>query len=275
MPELAEVEIARRQLRAWWQGRRAERIIIHDAKLLDAERAERWLTTCLRQIERRGKHLILAFDEDRYALLHLRMTGKIVSGEERAPRGARLSVYFHDDAPPLHFVDTRRLGTLQLFRGHPRDQHEALRAMGPEPYDLPNGQALSSKISPKRRLKSALLDQKVLAGVGNIAISELFWQVGLHPEVLAGEVTAPQWQALVKAMPPYFDSLINAHPIEREIDYVNQGAERPVASPFQIYAHEGEPCPRCLKASIERVKVSGRSSYFCPSCQARSERRRS
>lgn len=268
MPELSEVEITRRQLLSWWpDGEQVLDVRLHDFDLLDVDAQE--LLGCLlgplHDVRRRGKHLCLAFEEV-WAMLHLRMTGKLVRSPITAPRAARLSWQLGKD-DWIHFEDSRRLGTLALFTQDPWETHPTILGMGPEPHELVDGAQLRAQFGgTKRRLKDVLLDQRVIAGVGNIAISELFFTARIPPKVRAHEVSDAQLDALVQAMPPYFDSLIDDHPIDVPMQYVNQPGDQ--ESPFTVYAHEGEPCPRCKEGTFARETFGGRSTYYCPVCQA-------
>lgn len=280
MPELAEVDIARRQLLSWWQPRQALSCrFLDDTLLPDPAHRDRLSHTIssspLASVRRRGKYLAIAFDAGLVAILHLRMTGLLIRHDSPdASPAIRLAIEIdRHDAPWLCLQDSRRLGTLSIHdasEGHPFDTLDAFTAdMGPEPHDLADGAALRARLGKTtRRLKDALLDQKVIAGVGNIAISELFHTAALHPETRAHRTPDHALEALVQAMPPYFDALIDAHPIEEPMLYVNQGKkqDRP-PSPFLIYGRQAELCPSCKKTPIARVTFGGRSTYYCPTCQ--------
>ena len=281
MPELAEVDIARQQLLAWWQPRQALSSLLLDDTLLPAP-SDRALfahtisSSPLSSVRRRAKHLAIAFDSGLVAILHLRMTGLLTRhAEPDASSATRLAIEIDRvETPWICFEDSRRLGTLTLHEvapgEHPFDTLEAFTTgIGPEPHDLQSGAELRARLGKTtRRLKDALLDQRVIAGVGNIAISELFHLTGLHPEIRAHQTHLHALDALVEAMPPYFDALIDAHPIEEPMLYVNQGKkeERP-PSPFLIYGRENELCPSCKNTAIARLTFGGRSTYYCPSCQ--------
>lgn len=269
MPELAEVEITRRQLLAWWPDERSPlSVTLHDEKLLseDSKEHAHWLAQPLQDVKRRGKHLCLVFGDEAFALLHLRMTGKMVRSPLPHTPAARLSWQLDDDEW-IHFEDSRRLGTLELGTQDPWLTHLTLLAMGPEPHALADGKALRARFGKTtRRLKDVLLDQRVIAGVGNIAISELFFEVMIPPKIRAHEVSDAKLDALVAAMPPYFDALIDAQPLDSPMNYVNQPGDE--ESPFLIYAHEDEQCPRCHDATLARETFGGRSTYYCPVCQA-------
>jgi formamidopyrimidine-DNA glycosylase len=131
--------------------------------------------------------------------------------------------------------------------------------MGPEPFELTADQWRD--ILPENRLlKTSLMDQRVVAGLGNIAISEIFWRAGLHPRVKCGELTDEQVEALAEIVPDYLEEVIAAETSD-EITYIEESG---AANPFDIYRRE--ECPRC-GAEVEKMNVGGRSTYFCPECQ--------
>lgn len=267
MPELAEVEITRRQLLHWWQRKSAQDVEVLDDKLLSESSLEHLeaLSSTLEDITRRGKYLVLCFEDGLFGVLHLRMTGRIAPSTNAKLKYTRFSVQMRDDFW-ICFEDSRRLGTLTLTDEDPLTHHPRLKTMGPEPHDIKDGHELKTLLgTTKRRLKDALLDQNIIAGVGNIAISELFFDVGIHPEVRAHEVSLDKLDLLVEAMPPYFDALIDAQPVDVPMEYINQGGD--VENPFVVYDHEGEECPKCKSDTIERLTFGGRSTYYCPTCQ--------
>lgn len=274
MPELAEVEVARRNLVRWWEGRAAGEVLVLDPKLLvatDEGALVEVLQTPLEAMKRRGKYLIGHFEDGRAVVFHFRMTGKIIRCDRPEARFARLAWYVAPGTGPggalqeggwLVFKDQRRLGHVELFEPGALAGYAPLAMMGPEPYDL-TVEAFRARVSPRRNLKAALLDQSVVAGVGNIAITELFWRSKIAPRAKMGELSEAQVAALVEDMPRYFDEVIAVSQAD-EIVYLEEGNAE---NTFDVYGREGEPCPRCA-ATIVREVIGGRSSFYCPSCQA-------
>ncbi len=265
MPELSEVEVARTRVESWWRGRAADEVRVEDDEVFDNPAGldvEELFKREVVSVRRRGKYLVVDFEEDAAAIFHFRMTGKITSSETPTRRFTRLSWHV-PDVGWLVFDDARRLGDVVLMEGDPLEAHPPLIAMGPEPHDIEDGAELADLLGGRRRrLKDMLLDQSVIAGVGNIAISELYWRIGLHPKVRANELTEEQLEGLASEMPIYFDWLVEDQMAD-EIVYLNEGKAK---NPFDVYAREDEPCPRC-KTSIERMTFGGRSTYYCPTCQ--------
>lgn len=266
MPELAEVEVVRRNLEAWWVGRAAQDIVVLDERALQASDHARAIEGMMRPVERvvrRGKYLIVEFEGvSGWALIHFRMTGKIVLNQTGQVRFARLA-WMLGPEQWLVFKDQRCLGGVEWIDAHHWRQHPTFLAMGPEPDDwTPEDVMLLTR--SRALLKSKLLNQSVVAGIGNIAICEIFWRIQLPPDLVCTELDVDLAQALVLDTRAYFEWLI-AHECGPEITYVQEDAS---AHPFSVYAREGEPCLRCQE-TIVRMKVAGRSSYYCPGCQRR------
>lgn len=263
MPELGEVEIVRRNLHEWWVGESASDVQLHDDGLLkrgSADALRSSLKSEARRACRRGKYLWVEFADDTSVMFHFRMTGKITLEQEPDPDYARLA--WQVSSGWLVFKDPRRLGQVLVFDAGELEDYEPLVEMGPEPYDL-DADELRDILPERRMLKSALLDQKVIAGVGNIAVSELLWRLKLAPKVKVRDLADGDFKDLADELPTFFDDVIDAQMAD-EVVYMTSGKD--VENPFDVYGREGEPCPRC-DTQIERAKVSGRSSYFCPSCQ--------
>lgn len=263
MPELAEVEVVRRNLETWWQGQGATQVLVHDEKVLKNTNPPAMAAALAHPLEaarRRGKYLICHLASEQVVIFHFRMTGKIVCATEAEPRYGRLAWHV-DRAGWLVFKDQRRLGHIELFSTSEFESYEPLQRMGPEP-DAVTVAHLQEKCSDRRLLKTALLDQSIVAGVGNIAISELFWRLELAPGVKCGALSAGDWEALVAEMPRYFEEII-ARSMGDEIDYLGEAGGDNI---FQIYGRQGQPCPRC-GAAIEKTTVGGRSSFYCGACQ--------
>ncbi len=265
MPELAEVEVARRNVERWWKGHGATEVHILDDKLLvatDPDALVEALTKPLERMRRRGKYLIAELEGGHAIVFHFRMTGKIVCSEQETARFARLAWYVPQSGWLL-FKDQRRFAHLQLFEPGALQGYAPLARMGPEPHAL-TPELLRERLAKPRLLKAALLDQAVVAGVGNIAISEVFWRVKIAPDANVSELTEAQIAALAADLPVYFDEVI-AKSMADEIIYLE---ERSAENIFEVYGREGEPCPRC-KTPIVRLRIAARSTFYCPTCQAR------
>ncbi|MBA2664429.1 MAG: hypothetical protein H0U74_19235 [Bradymonadaceae bacterium] len=264
MPELAEVEVARQNLARWWQDKAATEVHILDARLLVATDPEALVETLqhpLTTMRRRGKYLIAEFTNDHAIVFHFRMTGKIVLSPIESARFARLAWHIPETGW-LIFKDQRRFAHLQLFAPNTLKDYAPLAKMGPEPHDL-TPEILGQRLAKPRLLKAALLDQATVAGIGNIAISEVFWRTKIAPDANTSDLTDAQIEALATDLPAYFDEVIEKSMAD-EIIYLE---ERSAENIFEVYARENDPCPRCT-TPIVRTRIAARSTFYCPHCQA-------
>ncbi len=254
MPELPEVEWMARGLRARAEGRVLETLQVLDTKLTGLTGLE---GRTLKKVERRGKTLVLRMGKEAL-LLHPRMTGRLVWSED--PR-ARL-VFRFQGAEGVSFVDPRRFGTVTRLptgkvKGYFRDKN-----LGPEPWPIERNGAWWGRHMGKTRspLKVAMLRQDLVAGLGNIAGSEICWRAGVHPAIPAKNLTRAQWDDVARGAKNHLASALAG--IGGELVLVEDGGP----NTFHIYGRRGEPCPVCA-FPIERMEQSRRGTFFCPGCQ--------
>jgi formamidopyrimidine-DNA glycosylase len=289
VPELPEVETIRRQLEPVVVGR-----TIDAARVLD----ERWTRPeqpraleaevkgrRIEDVRRRGKYLIVDLEGDRHLVMHLRMTGNLlIAGAERfgGPRlyesepDARFlrAVIELDDGSELWFTDARRFGHGVVLSGDELGPYLDAR-LGVEPLggEL-TGETLAHLAAGRTApLKSFLLDQRRVAGVGNIYADEALWRAELHPLSPAGSMRAEHCEALVEGIVEALEAGL-ANGGSSIDDYRDARGERgSMQDEFLVHTREGRECFRC-GGEIRRVVVGGRSTYFCPDCQVRLRRRR-
>jgi formamidopyrimidine-DNA glycosylase len=288
VPELPEVETIRRQLEPVVVGR-----TIDAARVLD----ERWTRPeqpraleaevkgrRIEDVRRRGKYLIVDLEGDRHLVMHLRMTGNLlIAGAERfgGPRlyesepDARFlrAVIELDDGSELWFTDARRFGHGVVLSGDELGPYLDAR-LGVEPLggEL-TGETLAHLAAGRTApLKSFLLDQRRVAGVGNIYADEALWRAELHPLSPAGSMRAEHCEALVEGIVEALEAGL-ANGGSSIDDYRDARGERgSMQDEFLVHTREGRECFRC-GGEIRRVVVGGRSTYFCPDCQVRLRRR--
>jgi len=237
MPELPEVEILVRQLRPRLRGRRLTRVEVRDAKLkLPRDLAGRRVV----DVTRRGKNIIIALDDGRYLLVHLRMTGWF---EFTKPARYRLALHTGDGA--VYFEDHRRLGVVEVA------SPARLEQLGPEP--LAAGFVLKP-FKTKRPVKVALLDQSLVAGIGNIYASESLWRAQINPRRAANRLSGAELKRLRRGIIVAMRKAVSYGPRIFEVQR------------FAVYDRTGQPCRRCGSA-IRRFVQAQRSTYFCPKCQ--------
>ncbi len=275
MPELPEVEHAARSLRAWLGGRTIRRARAADTRLFRGSSSRDFELLLpgrrLERIDRRGKYLLLTFDGGLGLLSHLGMTGKWVRRSPRPPSGRRtVPLHSHarldlDDGSALHYVDPRLFGQLSLVREGAVAELPVIRALGPDALlDGVDAARLHAVLARSARpVKVALLDQSVLAGVGNIYATEALFRAGIHPARPSRSLTQGEVSRLAEGIRVSME-LSLAGMGEGEIAYLSQ--RRGVTNRFLVYNHAGAPCPRC-GAPIAGMVLGGRSSAFCPGCQ--------
>lgn len=257
MPELPEVEAAAKQLRNVLVGRTIVRATVRHAAIrrsLSVARARKLAGRRVVAVERRGKHQVVRLDDGTSLLVHFRMTGDWTMSDISAPvpRFARFSIDL-DDGRAVHLDDPRALAVVSLHVGDP-----PLPPLGPEPDAKAfTADALGAALQGRRiAIKPAMLDQRVVAGLGNIYAAEALWHARLSPFLRADSLTAAQRRALVSAIRK---TIAGAH---RAPGRYSSGVGRGM----NVYDREGERCTRC-GATIDRTTQSGRSTYWCAGCQ--------
>jgi formamidopyrimidine-DNA glycosylase len=277
VPELPEVETVCRQLEPELEGRRIEALEVYDPRwprpVPPEELEEAVSGRTIEGLGRRGKYLLLGLDGGRALVMHLRMTGNLIipdgSTEERHLR-ARFRL---DDGREVWFTDPRRFGQARLLGDSELDVFFGER-LGIEPLsDGFTAEALGGIAAGRQApLKSFLLDQKGIAGVGNIYADEALFRARLHPLSPAGSMKPEHLEALCDGIVAALEAGIDGGGASID-DYRDGRGERGrMQDEFLVHTREGEPCPRG-DGTIERILVGGRSTYFCPGCQARLRRR--
>lgn len=262
VPEIAEVEFTRRHLNDWTHTRAVATFEVRDRSRMAGD--ERSLVGCrMLGWERRGKLLLGRFSGGMAMLSHLGMTGKWVLDPPTDRRHQRL-VMTLSRGRTLALVDTRRfgwtmVGTEEACRSHPRWSN-----IGPDCLDEAwTGERLAGACLPSRQvLKDRLMNQRVIAGLGNIALVELAFRAGIHPHSPAQALTRTQWEAVTRGMEEHVREVLRVE-TGGEIGYVGEAKS---TNPFAIYGRAGEPCPTC-QAPIFRVVWKARPTFFCQACQ--------
>jgi formamidopyrimidine-DNA glycosylase len=278
MPELPEVETIRRQLAPHLEGRTLASVELRDFRwtqpappeLIAAE-----LTGArVQKLGRRGKYLIWELDRDRHLLVHLRMTGSLLV--DPAPEPPHAHARFElDDGHALVYVDPRRFGTGHLMLSTAaRDDYLNAR-LGAEPFTSEFTPAYLRAQARGRTapVKSFILDQRRIAGVGNIYADEALHRAGVHPLRPAGSLTLAQWTAVKDAIEIALAAGIDAKGASIDDFRHVDGARGSFQDRFLVYAREGEPCATCGRP-IRKLVVGGRGTYVCERCQPRPRVRR-
>jgi formamidopyrimidine-DNA glycosylase len=273
VPELPEVESVRRQLEPALVGRRFERVAIADPRLVrpyePAEVAAELEGEHVAAVERRGKYLVVRFESGRVLLIHLRMTGSLLSTASGSlpDDPHRRAVVKLDDGSDVAYRDVRRFGTWLLLEPGEAEPYLAAR-VGDEPLDaLFTAARLGERLAGRRTsLKAALLDQRTLAGMGNIYVDEALWRARLNPLRPASGLDRNELRRLHRGIRSALE-----HGLARQgstlRDYrLPDGSGGSMQDEFRVYGRRDEPCDRC-GTLIARTQVAGRTTWFCPTCQ--------
>ncbi|CAN1491067.1 Nei Formamidopyrimidine-DNA glycosylase [Paracoccaceae bacterium] len=282
MPELPEVETVRRGLSPVMEGAVIAQALVNRPDLrwpFPDRMAERLTGKRVLALRRRSKYILADLDSGESLLVHLGMSGRMLIS------GAQIGTFYHDHPAPqkhdhvvLHmtsgarvtFNDARRFGAMDLMATAGAEGHPLLAGLGPEPFGNDfNGPYLADRLKDRRTpIKSALLDQRILAGLGNIYVAETLYRARISPLRLAGDLTESQVHALVpvirevlaEAIAAGGSSLRDFRQANGELGYFSKH--------FQVYDREGGPCetPGC-SGTVTRSVQSGRSSFWCSSCQ--------
>jgi formamidopyrimidine-DNA glycosylase len=272
MPELPEVETVRRTLtpalgltiKAVWDSGKG----LHMRKKPPRKKLRALVGATLTEARRHGKYLLLDTDTEATLLIHLGMTGRVLISAKETPRPKHTHLVLDLGAKELRFADARRFGQLDVVeRAHER-KHPALADLGPDPLvDGIDPAAFAARAKGKKTtLKAFLLDQSVLAGVGNIYASEALWRAKLRPTTRAHKLTAESAARLVEAVNETFKNALENGGTSFSDFIAADGAYGDNEEYLWVYGRAGEPCLRC-KTKIRRAVHHGRVTYFCPKCQ--------
>jgi formamidopyrimidine-DNA glycosylase len=221
------------------------------------------------QVWRRGKWIILDLEHNMHLVIHLGMTGQLTVAPRRQPSAAHTHLVFSLDRGrhELRFRDVRRFGSATVFPdGEHLDSFFADTRLGPEPFDLRPRYWRQQLAKTSRCLKAVLLDQCVVAGVGNIYADEALFQARLQPAQRGWDTTAAQAARLRRAIVQVLNRAIDCRGSTIR-DYIGGSGKRgEFQNEFRVYGRTGEPCLRC-GTPIRCIRLAGRSTHFCPHCQ--------
>lgn len=267
MPELPEVENTRQYLlRSGLVGRRLGAPEITWAKTVHEPSVGEFIEGVAGRratdLRRRGKYLIAPLDDDQFLVMHLGMTGSLRIHDARSEPPPMVRHTFPlDDGREMRFVDPRKFGHLWLLP----DPAGAMRKMGPEPLEATFTAAVMAEVLAGRKapIKAILLDQSVIAGLGNLYADEALFLSAIHPERTANDLSDDETHRLHAAIIQALTRSVAAYAAARDAEW----PDPPVAlSPWSVPRSADEPCPNC-GGTAQMVRVRGRSSWHCPQCQ--------
>jgi formamidopyrimidine-DNA glycosylase len=267
MPELPEVETIKNELAPWVVGQSFTEVTILDAKALcgcSAKEIRRGLIgQRVESLERRGKYLIFHLSNGRSLIIHLRMTGSLLLNPKGADRYVR-AVFHLSNGHRFIFSDRRRLGKMWLAD----DADTLVGKLGPEPLDGRfTPKVLQERLSRHHiPIKAALLDQHIVAGIGNMYADEALFAAGINPLRKANDLSPAEVQTLHHCIRRVLRAAISCKGASVDT-YVRPEGELGTAHfDFKVAHRGGEPCPIC-GSTIERIAIQNRGTYFCPRCQ--------
>jgi formamidopyrimidine-DNA glycosylase len=276
MPELPEVETIRRDLERDVAGKKIKTVLVTGARSVRRATAKALVDQLtgrtIKSAKRRGKYLILVLDSGQWLVIHLRMSGQVLKAKPSDPKPKHTHVVLHfSQGGELRFVDPRTFG--EVFVADPATlttDAPDLAELGWDPVEdagswIDFGRLLMARRQP---LKAVLTDQKVIAGIGNIYSDEILHAAGLRYDRPSNSLSVQEIRRLYRSVLEVLHEAIAARGSSlADEQYVDlYGRPGTFQTQHQIYGREGKACARC-RATIERVKWSGRSTYYCPSCQ--------
>ena len=272
MPELPEVETVRRTLlpiigskiRASWVGP----LGLHMGRKPPRAKLAKLVGTTITELRRHGKYLLIDTDGPLSLLVHLGMTGRLRVQPKTDERAAHTHVVLDLGKIELRYVDARRFGQVDVVERAREREHVGLAVLGPDPlmHGIDAGHLFEVSRGKAQQLKAFVLDQGVIAGMGNIYASEALWRAKLRPTKRARTLTREQTHRLAEACRDSLQDALQNHGTSLR-DFVDaDGAEGGNEAYLNVYGRAGEPCKRC-KTPIRRTVLQGRATYFCPTCQ--------
>lgn len=271
MPELPEAETIVRSLSTKITGLRIKSYYLLDPGLLKENSLiplESLTDKKIIKVRRRGKMIFIDLEGDLTLAFHLKMTGRLIwkSAENISDKHTRLIIKFHRTENELHFQDMRKFGFIYLFSTSKELETPWISSLGPEPLKIKYAAFSNLFRSRKRPVKCLLLDQKFLAGIGNIYADEILFRAKIHPKQKSCSLSERDKKKLWRSMRRVLFEAVELRGSSVR-NYIDSNGERGAFQDFhRVYGREGLPCLEC-GTKIRRIRLGGRSSFFCPQCQ--------
>ena len=270
MPELPEVETTVRGLARFLDEERIERVTLNRADLrrpFPPELVQVMTGAQVTGLSRRAKYGLIHLDRGATMIFHLGMSGRWRIDPEQPEKHDHLLLETAGHSFALH--DPRRFGSVDLVTSDTLDAWPQFAALGPEPLgpDLTARHLKAALKGKVQSIKLCLLDQRIVAGLGNIYVCEALWRAGIRPTKPGGKVTGPQLERLVPAIRDVLEASIRDGGSTLRDYAAPDGELGYFATSFDVYGRNGEPCRRADGGTISRIAQGGRSTWFCPKCQ--------
>ena len=272
MPELPEVETVRRVLEMQIQGLAVESLTVGRPEVVAHPTAEAFCSGVVGRsfvrIDRRGKFLLFMLDDGGHIVLHLRMTGCLLLAPADAPPEKHTHLTFRlSGGRELRFSDVRRFGRVWLLEKDEADSYSGVEKLGPEPFSDLTAGYLADRLGKRRKaVKECLLEQSVIAGIGNIYADEILFAAQNGPSRAACSLTGAEWARLAAVIPERLSYFIEKNAVTPEAYWNARGRDYRNTPFLQVYGKAGEPCPVCGEPLCRKV-IGGRGSTYCPHCQ--------
>ena len=275
MPELPEVEHVVRALRRAVLGRQIVSVEIRLAKLIAPTSSSifnrKLKNARIESIGRRGKYILIELDSNRVLAVHLRMTGqfRVLTPDDSLPPHAH-AIFYLDDERRLVFRDQRQFGVMKLVARSQLSKTKGIKELAPEPFsdDFSVAYLKETFARSRRTLKTVLLDQTRVLGLGNIYAAEALFRARINPFKIASELSSRRAERLHQAIRDVLRAAVSGNSTRR-INLENPNGfsyGEAFGKVWQVYEREGEPCFKC-GTRIRRLTHAGRSTYWCPKCQ--------
>lgn len=272
MPEMPEVETIKRDLEKKVKGKKIERVIIKNKKSVKipvpAEFVRRMEGKVFTRVERRGKFLILGLSSEDTLVIHLKLTGRLIHSRKEEELDYTRVVFVFQDHTQLSFTDVRGFGGIWLISDREFQRVPALDNLGPEPLteDFTVVKFRDLLKGKRGKIKSLLMDQKFIAGIGNIYSQEALFLSQIHPERSPSSLADEEIEKLYKNLRQILKKAISyrGSSVDTYVDL--EGTKGNFESQLKVYGRGGKACFECGE-TIQRIDISGRGTYFCPNCQ--------
>lgn len=273
MPESPEVETVRRIIEPQLAGQSILSVKVYHPQIIAHPAAEAFpaLLACqtFARLSRRGKFLSFHFESGARLVLHLRMTGQLLVTSKDFPEEKHTHLVAElSGGQQMRYIDVRRFGRFWYLAEDEQDLFTGWDKLGVEPFSAElSGSYLREKLgSRKTPIKEMLLDQTVVAGIGNIYSDEILFSARIHPRQQCCELSTRAWNRLAREIKQIMQWGVESNAMTPEEYLAGKGKEYRNTPELKVYGREGEPCVRCGK-TIRRIVLGGRSSCFCPNCQ--------
>ncbi len=277
MPELPEIETIKRVIEPQIQGLVIKKVTVKRPEVVAYPDADTFCKTLTGQVisemARRGKFLMILLTDGDRIILHLRMTGGLLLTPSDYPEEKHTHIVFSlNNGMELRFSDMRRFGRFWLIQKDEADTYSGTHKLGIEPLtEAVTFEYLHTHFGKRKKtVKECLLDQSVIAGIGNIYSDEILFTAKIHPARAASSLSEKEWKTLAAVIPERISYYIETNKISAE-EYLQTKGRDYRNTPFlQVYGQAGKPCPKCGE-TLCRMVIGGRSSVYCPVCQTNRE----